>query len=136
MRLPGQRRVRRSAVRFTPKRFADRARALGGWLAARRRAVSARVCSRGALARARRCLALLWRRKVDAGSSRLGQSDGDRLLGGSRAVLAFADVVHLFADELAGLRRRRLAFALVTLCSFQCFFLWHDVVLSNEEVSG
>src|SRR5205807_6926223 len=32
---------------------------------------------------------------------------------------------HLFANEFAGLRRRRLAFALVFAGAFDCFFLWH-----------
>src|SRR5439155_4363171 len=38
----------------------------------------------------------------------------------------FADVVHLLADELAGLRGRRFPFALVLTRSFDGFFLGHD----------
>src|SRR5579859_6387923 len=60
-----------------------------------------------------RILALLWRIEIDAGSSRFRQSDCDGLLGRPRSVLAFADVVDLFADELTRLRRCRLTFALV-----------------------
>src|SRR5690242_12854416 len=37
-----------------------------------------------------------------AGAACLGQPDRDRLLGGARAVLALADVMDLFAHELAG----------------------------------
>lgn len=37
----------------------------------------------------------------------LGQSDGDGLFGGARAVFARADFIDFFANEFAGLRRRR-----------------------------
>src|SRR4051794_19597774 len=46
-----------------------------------------------------------------AGTARLGKTDGDRLLGGTGAVLAFADVVELLADEFAGDGACRLTFA-------------------------
>src|SRR6188508_3487398 len=39
---------------------------------------------------------------------RLRKTDGDGLLGVSRAVLSFPDVVHLLADELPSLRGRTL----------------------------
>src|SRR5579862_2322027 len=49
----------------------------------------------------------------DARASGLGQPDRDRLLRRAGAVLAFADVVHFLADELACLRRWRFTLALV-----------------------
>src|SRR5207253_9650345 len=69
--------------------------------------------------------ACLGRRQIDSGAARLGKSNGDRLLGGSCPMLSFADVMHLFADEFTRLRRWRFAFALVFLCTFECFFFWH-----------
>jgi hypothetical protein len=49
-------------------------------------------------------------RQLDAGAPRFGQADGDRLLRRSRAVLAFANMPHFFADELTRLSRRGFAF--------------------------
>jgi len=51
-------------------------------------------------------------RCADAGAARLGQADGDGLLGRPGAVLAFADVLDLLVYEGAGLRRWRLPLAL------------------------
>jgi hypothetical protein len=48
----------------------------------------------------------------------LGETDGDRLLRGASPVLALPDVMHLFADEFAGLRGRCFAFPLVSLGAF------------------
>src|SRR3972149_1336586 len=53
------------------------------------------------------------RRQLHAGAARLRQADRDGLLRGPGAVLAFANVVHLFTHELAGFCRWRLALALV-----------------------
>jgi hypothetical protein len=41
-------------------------------------------------------------------------------------VLAFANVMHLLADELSGLRARGLSFALVLLGSLDCFLIGHE----------
>ncbi|HEX7842760.1 MAG TPA: hypothetical protein VF469_35045, partial [Kofleriaceae bacterium] len=41
------------------------------------------------------------RAQRNTGAARLRQTDRDRLLGRSRTVLAFPDVVHLLADELS-----------------------------------
>ena len=46
--------------------------------------------------------------EMNAGAPRFRQPNRDRLLRRSRAVLALTDVVHLFANELTSLRRRRL----------------------------
>src|SRR5437667_457979 len=59
-------------------------------------------------------------------AARLGQADRDGLFGGSRAVLAFADVVHFLADKFTGLGRWGLAFAFIPGGAFERFFLGHD----------
>lgn len=53
------------------------------------------------------------RRQFDPGTTRLGKSNSNGLLGGTGAMLTFADVVDLFTDELAGLSAGRLALFLV-----------------------
>ena len=40
-------------------------------------------------------------------------------------MLSFPDMFHLFANEFAGLGRRRFAFPLRFSSSFECFFLGH-----------
>src|SRR6185312_7987670 len=67
----------------------------------------------------------LARRQLHAGAARLRESDGDRLLGGPCAVFALAHVLHLFANELAGLRRRRLAFPRIFVRALDRFFVRH-----------
>ena len=52
-------------------------------------------------ASALRCRPLLRRWKIDARFARLRQPDRDRLFRRSCAVFALANVIHLFADELA-----------------------------------
>jgi len=69
--------------------------------------------------------ALFWRRQLHTRAPRLQQADRDRLLRVAGAVLAFADVVHLFADEFARLRERRLPFARVASRPGHGGFLWH-----------
>src|SRR5262249_6537747 len=61
----------------------------------------------------------------DAGPARLRQPDRDRLPGGTGPVLAIPDVVHLLADELAGLRRRRLALGFVLPRALQRLLVGH-----------
>src|SRR6185437_4702660 len=53
--------------------------------------------------------ALLRRLERDAGATRLRQPDRDRLPRRAGAMLAAADLLHLLADEFAGLRRSRFA---------------------------
>jgi hypothetical protein len=59
----------------------------------------------------RNSASLLRRRKTDACASRLRKTDGDGLLGRSRAVLAATDVVNLFSDEFSSYGRGRFALA-------------------------
>jgi len=53
-------------------------------------------------------------------------------------VLAFANVMHLFADEFASLRVRRLTSALVLTGSLHCGFLGHkpSSILFSERNSN
>jgi hypothetical protein len=54
------------------------------------------------------------------------------LLWGTRAVLAFAHVLNLFANELAGLRRRRFTLHGVAMRTLDYIFFWHKQFLSDE----
>src|SRR6185436_14449317 len=120
MRLTRERLLRRRLVRLALQRFLRGARAL-------RRGLLAGVLQRAlrALSRLLGGLAFFRRRQFHAGATRLLQSDGDRLFRAPRAVLAFADVLDLLAHELAGLRGRRLALALVLSRPADGFFLRH-----------
>ena len=44
-------------------------------------------------------------------------------------MLSFTNVVHLLANEFAGLGTGRFAFLSVSLGSFNYFLLWHVVLL-------
>src|SRR5947209_6185425 len=68
--------------------------------------------------------------QVNTGSTRLRETNGDRLFRRSGAVFAFPNVFHLFAHELAGLGGRRFAFALVFARAFNRFFFWHNKMVS------
>jgi hypothetical protein len=62
-----------------------------------------------------RCFALLGWRQLYPSPPGLGQTDRDSLLGRASSMLAFADMLDLFADEFSGLRRWSLPLALVLL---------------------
>jgi len=69
--------------------------------------------------------AALWRRQFYSGPTRLGETNGDRLLWRAGAVFAFPNMFHFFAHKLTRLSAGRFAFTLVFACSFDCFFFWH-----------
>jgi hypothetical protein len=46
------------------------------------------------------------------------------------AMLAFPDMFHFFAHKLASLSAGRFAFALIFARSFDCFFFWHNKMVS------
>jgi len=75
-------------------------------------------------------LAAFWRRQLYSGSTRLGETNGDRLLRRASAMFAFPNVFHFFAHKLARLSAGRFALALVLACSFDCFFFWHNKMVS------
>jgi hypothetical protein len=74
------------------------------------------------------------RGKLHAGASRLAEPDGDRLLRGSRSVLAFADVVHLLANELASPARGALSLAPRLSRALDRLLFRHRVVLLSVMV--
>ena len=74
--------------------------------------------------------ATLRRRQLYASPPRLRETNGDRLLGRAGAVFAFPNVFHFFAHKLARLSAGRFAFALVFARSFDCFFFWHNKMVS------
>jgi hypothetical protein len=67
-------------------------------------------------------------RQLHAGAPRLRKPDSDSLFRVGGAMLSFANVVHLFADEFAGLSARRFTFFFVSLRSFNDFLFWHDML--------
>jgi hypothetical protein len=75
-------------------------------------------------------LAALWRRQFYSGSSRLGQTNGDRLLWRSGTMLAFPNMFYFLAYKLASLSAGRFAFALIFARSFYCFFFRHNKMVS------
>src|SRR5262249_7575714 len=65
---------------------------------------------------------------------RLGEADRDRLLRRASAVLAFPNVMHLFAHELSGLRRWRLPLGFVFFGRRERFFVrvWILVMFRHD----
>src|SRR5258705_5573522 len=64
-------------------------------------------------------------RQLYTGASRFGKANRDRLLGATRTVLAFADVMHFFADKLPCLGGGRFALASVFVRASYCSLFWH-----------
>jgi hypothetical protein len=118
-RLACERLARSSRAWLALQRRAHRARSLRGRLSSCGTAGGDRTAF-GARFRARRGLA-----QLDAGTPRLRESDGDRLLRRSRPVLSFPDVVDLLTHELTRLGGRCFAGALVASRAFQGFLLRH-----------
>src|SRR5437879_12946877 len=69
------------------------------------------------------------RGELHTGTPGLAEPDRDRLLRRAGAMLALADVVNLFAHELARLRRGGLPAALVLAGALQRLLLRHDALL-------
>ena len=124
--LPCKRGFRRGRMALALQRFEHRARTRGRRLV---RMTSLLQVARGCAAGPLRCRALLRRWKFDTCFARLRQPDGNRLLRRACAVLPFANVIHLFADELACLGRWSPASTFRRASSLECGLLWHDVEL-------
>src|SRR5438067_1772834 len=125
-----QRAPRRGAAAFALQNTFDRARARRRNLLPR--VFAARRVPRGLLA-GRRGLSFAGRRQANAGAARLRQPNRDRLLGIACAVLTFAHMMHLFANEFAGLRGGRFSFALVLTRGLHCLFLGHVSLLEESD---
>src|SRR5258708_17858590 len=65
------------------------------------------------LASCLRRFAFLWDGQLHPSPPCLGQTNRNRLFGGTRAMFTFANVLDLFAHKLAGLRTRRFTFGLI-----------------------
>jgi len=50
-------------------------------------------------------------------------------------MLAFPNVFHFFAHKFACLSGRRFAFTLILARTFNCFFFWHNKMVSPLTVS-
>src|SRR6267143_5827581 len=121
--LARKRRPRGRAPRLALQRTLRGSRAARGGLALA--VLTGAVRRDGAAARSLRRAPLLRRRQFDAGPARLGEADGDGLLGRARAVLALTHVVDLLAHELAGLRGGTLALAAGASDPFERSLLRH-----------
>ncbi len=121
--LARQRCPRRRTVPFVLERAQNRARSFrSGALVPSAGGTAGR---RGALLRPR-CGAGRGPWKLDARPSGLRQADSDRLLRGSRAVLALPYVMDFLTDEFAGLCAGRLSFSFIPSRPLQCGFLRHE----------
>ena len=70
------------------------------------------------------------RRQLHTCAARFGQTNRNRLLWRSRAVFSFADMLHFFPNEFAGLRGWRKPFAFVLASAFNCILFWHNNTVS------
>jgi hypothetical protein len=75
-------------------------------------------------------LAAFGKRQLYSSPPRLGQTNGDRLLRRSGAVFSLPNVFHFFAHKLASLSAGRFALALILSRAFNCFFFWHNKMIS------
>src|SRR5262249_14821072 len=121
--LASERGSARGLPRLAVQRPVNRSRALARGLAASPRRTSG---VRGATPGLRLRAALGRWAQLHAGASGLAEPDRDRLLRRPGPVLALADVMHLFTDELAGLAGGPLAFALGLARSLERFLFGHD----------
>src|SRR5215213_1549175 len=84
------------------------------------------IITPGVLARFRGRGASPRRWQLHSRTASFGQSNRNRLFGGTRAMFAFANVMDLFAHEFSCLGRGRFALSLVPACSSKRLFLWHN----------
>src|SRR4051812_37296201 len=134
-RLLGKRARRCGRTGFALQCRLGGARAPGTGATPRRGAVANLVVALRAAPRLLGNRTLSRRRQLDTGAARLGKADGDRLPRRARAVLAFADVIHLLANELPCVGARGLSLAFVATCPSQGCFLRHGC-LRHLEISS
>jgi hypothetical protein len=75
-------------------------------------------------------LAAFWRRQFYSGPPRFGETNRYRLLRRSGAVFALPNVFHFLTHKFPSLSAGGLAFALVLARAFDCFFFWHNKMVS------
>jgi hypothetical protein len=115
MGLAGQGAMRSGGARLALERFPDRPGTPRVGLGFPRSLLQVTF---GLLDHALRGAPFLWRGQFHARTTRLRQSNGYGLFGGSGAVFALADVLHLFADKFARLSGSRFTFASIFSRSF------------------
>jgi hypothetical protein len=130
-RLAAQRSSRRGAMTLTPQGLPCRARPPRRLLPVARAGFQCGL--RAALGRRARVARRL---QFHAGTPGLGQTDRNRLFRILRAVLAFTDVMDLFAYEFTRLRRFRFAGALVPPRAPQRFLLRHKASLLTANATS
>src|SRR3954470_7927287 len=122
MCLRCERAMRGSAAPFPLQCAHRRARALRTGFGPCRRTMAASVGTLRALPRFRRRCAFARRLQINARASCLREPDRNGLLRRARAMLAFADMVDLLANELACLRAGSFAFASIATRPLQRSF--------------
>jgi hypothetical protein len=132
-RLFGESAARDDIATLALERSRRRARSLGR-RTRRPLALSRAIGAARTLSRSRRRLTSLRRSQLDARAPRFGESNRNRLLRRARAVLPLTDVFDLFANELAGLRGRRLPFTLGPSRAFQCLLFRHKSPLRRPGI--
>src|SRR5258705_12936413 len=124
LRLSGQRPVRSSAVSFFLQCSRNGSRASPRRLALRA-ALSLPIVAAGLCFGFRRYLPFARCPQLDASTSRLREADCDRLLGRTRSMFSFANVVHLLPHEFACLRAGRFSLPRIFLRPLDGFFFRH-----------
>jgi hypothetical protein len=132
-RLFGESAARDDIATLALERSRHRARSLGR-RTLRPLALSRAIGTARTFSRSRRRLTSLRRSQLDARAPRLGESNRNRLLRRARAVLPLTDVFDLFANELAGLRCRRLPLTLGLSRVFQCLLFRHKSPFAVQEL--
>jgi hypothetical protein len=79
--------------------------------------------------------AAFWRRQLYSRPPRFRETDSDRLFWRAGPMLASPNVFHFFAHKLACLSAGRFAFAFIFARSFDCFFFWHNKMVSPLDAS-
>jgi hypothetical protein len=69
----------------------------------------------------------LRRLQINTRAARLGKPYGNGLLRRARTVLAFTDMIHLFAYELTGLSARRLPLTFISANPLDGLLFWHVI---------
>src|SRR5437016_2598661 len=79
-----------------------------------------------------RSRSLLWRRKFHPRAPCLRQANRDRLFRRSSTMFSFADMMHLFSNELARLGCGCLTPTFIAFGSLYGFFFWHRCLSLRE----
>src|ERR1700685_1402589 len=126
--------MRCSSPAFLSQRRRSRARSLGGWLAMTP-ALSLFIVAFGPGFRFFRDSTFLGRGQFHPRAPGFGKTDCDGLLRRTGAMLAFPNMVHLFAYDLAGLRAGRFRFPRILTRTSHGLFFGHSINSSQSKFS-